>query len=323
MRKLAALALVAPFLLVPVTAFAQDPDPAVAEAPPPPAAAEPPCRLVEHAGVPDADAHTATQLVCNAIARAGASPTSHYRVSLGKLGSVLILTVAHEGSTSGSTVDSREMRLQGIEEVDMAAPRIADAIVHGVPLVETEKVDNLTTAETRQPQSKPGKVHFALGLLGMATPPSEGFNPAPGLVFDVHYETGNQKLELGSSFRFTAGADHGTQSSHADSVMFSLGARYFPWDTDFSPYLGGGLSWEYLNLNASDFNGNGSGLGAYVDAGVEVLRTHHTHLALGLRCDLPFFSLNNEYGGYTAPGASTPASSYYYAPVSLELRLTF
>ena len=135
------------------------------------------------------------------------------------------------------------MRLQSIEEVDVAAPRLADAIVHGVPLVETEKVDNLVGAETRQPKSKPGKVHFALGLIGMAPPLGDGLGASPGLILDTHYETGNQRLELGGSFRFGVGSG-GDQTPNSSSVIFSLGGRYFTSDTDFSPYVGGGLSWE-------------------------------------------------------------------------------
>jgi hypothetical protein len=343
---LASVAVLASFLLAPGAAFAQEPEerpaPPVAPLPPPVEAAPPgvtvvmpPCRLAEHAGYEEPDARTAAQLVCSAIARAGASPAEHYRVSLGKLGSAVILSVAQEGGTVGSTVDSREMRLTSIEEVEVAAPRIADAIVHGVPLVETEKVDNLVGPETRQPKSKAGKVHFALGLLGMAPPLNVGVSPSPGMILDTHYETGNQRLELTGSFRFAAGSGDNT-SPQANAVLFSIGTRYFTSDTDFSPYVGGGLSWGYydLKLPASDsaqyVEAQSSGLGAYVDAGFEILRTHHAHLAIGARLDLPFFALHNtDYSsGYVDSAGNyvsgtTSSSNYYYLPVSLEMRLTF
>ena len=53
---------------------------------------------------------------------------------------------------------------------------------------------------------------------------------------------------------------------------------------------------ELLELFVAGLPGHNSGLGAYVDAGAEILRTHHTHLALGLRLDLPFYALNNNNG---------------------------
>ncbi|HEY6460102.1 MAG TPA: hypothetical protein VIY73_08120, partial [Polyangiaceae bacterium] len=226
MKTLACLAVLASVLAVPAAAFAQDPFP---PAPPPPAApvpptraplppagpavsdeapppqvitvTVPPCRLAEHAGLDDADAHTAGRLVCDALAHAGASPNARYRVSLGKLGSAVILSVAQEGPTVGSTVDAREMRLSGIEEVEVAAPRVADSIVKGVPLDETAKVDNIVGSEARQPKSRSGKAHFGLGLLGMAPPLDESIAPSPGMILDLHYETGNQRVELGGSFR--------------------------------------------------------------------------------------------------------------------------
>jgi len=338
MNKLAAVAVLAAAVLAspvffPTLALAQEPDdlppPAAEPTQPAVTVSIPPCRLAEHAGFEEPDARTTALLVCASIAHAGASPNARYRVSLGKLGTIIILSVAEEGATIGSTVDSREMRLQGIEEVDVAAPRIAAAIVHGVPLVETEKVDNLVGGDTRMPKSRPGTVHFALGLVGMAPPLDQGMSPAPGLMLDVHYETPNQRFELGGSFRGGAG-QASNESPSVGFAIFSVGGRYYTSDTDFSPYVGGGLSWGYLNLTLpgeNNISGSNSGLGAYADAGVEILRTHHTHLAVGARLDLPFFALNTgggeNYNAGTGGYVMASQSTYFYAPLSLEVRLTF
>jgi hypothetical protein len=206
-------------------------------------------------------------------------------------------------------------------------------MVHGTPLPETEKVDNLVGEETRQPKSKPGKTHFALGLVGITPPLDRGLTPSPGIDLDVHYETGNQKLELGGSMRF-GGADGSTTDVLSGFFVFSLGTRYYTADTDFSPYVGGGMTWSYLNLSlpSAGFSGDAQGLGAYLDAGVEVLRTHHAHLAIGARLDLPFFAIRdkNTYnyftscnGGNCPPATPAAPNSVYYAPLSLETRLTF
>ncbi len=323
--------------LTPTFAFADDaPDTPVAPSTASSSAAST-CRLGDYEGFDDADAHTTERVVCAEIARAGASAGAHYRVSLGKLGSATILSVAREGDTPGSTADSREMRLQNIEEVMVAAPRIAESIAKGTPLLETEKVDNLVGQDTRQPKSKPGKTHFALGLVGLLPPIDQGLTPAPGLVLDVHYETGSQNLELGGSMRFGGGNGSGPAAVSNGFFAFSLGGRWYTTDTDVSPYVGGGLTWSVLDLHMPDagVDASNNGLGAYADAGVQILRTHHAHLALGLRLDLPFFALNNseyvvETGASPAPGgAGTPQPTaavqhtYYYAPLSMELRLTF
>jgi hypothetical protein len=335
MKTIASLAVLAAALFAPAAALAQEPEPpAPPAAEPPPAGVAvsmPPCRLSEHAGFVEADARTAAQLVCAHIARAGASPSEHFRVSLGKLGSVVILSVAEEGANVGTTVDSREMRLQGIEEVEVAAPRIAQSIVHGTPIGETEKVDNIVGGEARQPRAKAGKTHFALGLAGLFPPLDQGAAPAPGLVIDIHYETGNGRLELGGAFR-AGGGSANNQAPSLGYVMFSTGGRYFTSDADLSPYVGGGLSWGYLNLTlpGENLQGSNSGLGAYLDGGLQILRTHNTHLAFGARVDLPFFALNTNYSGsYVTPAGGTYTSApsvpttMYYAPISLEMRLTF
>jgi hypothetical protein len=316
-------------LLVPALSHAQDgqptqPAPAVGSS----------CRLGDHEGFEDADSRTALQVVCAEIARAGAPAGARYRVSLGKLGSAVILSVAREGDTPGSTADSREMRLQGVEEVVVAAPRVAESIVKGTPLVETEKVDNLVGQETRQPKSKPGKTHFALGIVGILPPLDQGLTPAPGIVFDVHYETGSQNFELGGTIRFGSNGGGSDAAQTSGFFAFSLGGRGYTSDADISPYVGGGMSWSYFSVHAPAglIDASGSGLGAYADAGVEILRTHHAHLALGARMDVPFFTLRNSVSVVEAApvgqpivgtGSATGPSTLYYVPLSAELRLTF
>ena len=73
--------------------------------------------------------------------------------------------------------------------------------------------------------------------------------PAAGALFDVHYQTANQRIELGGSLRFTAfGSGLGANPS-VDTFNFSFGARYYLFDADVSPYIGGGASWMLLGVN--------------------------------------------------------------------------
>jgi hypothetical protein len=336
MKILAAAAFTSTLLLTTLSAIAQD-DGAVrspAQPAPPSPAPTLACRLAEHGGIDEADAATASQLVCLEVARAGAAPGDHYRVALGKLGSTIILSVAREGDTPNSTADSRELRLHGIEEVSVAAPRVAGALVHGTSLKETETVNNIVSDEARPPTSKPAKVHFALGLIGELPPFNRSATPAPGLNAEVHAEA--NPFEIVGNFRF-GGDSSDSQNVGLTFVAFSIGGRYFMTDADFSPYVGAGFSWSYLSLRdptvgGDEFDGSRSGLGGFAEAGLEILRTRHTHIALGVRLDLPFFSIDNTFYNYNSglatPGGSattTPphVSSLYYAPLSLELRLTF
>jgi hypothetical protein len=285
---------------------------------PPATATGPGCRLSEHTGISDADATTAGRLVCAEIARSGAAPGERYRVSLVTLGSLFVLSVAREGDPVGSTADSRETTLHAIEEIAVAAPRIASSIVHGTPLPETQTAEPPAGQETRERQTKPGRVDFAVGLAGTFAPFDQGLSVSPGAFLDLRYEM--NQVEFGGSLRFGGGSSSNTLPTVAFFAA-CLGGRFFTSDGDVSPYVGGGLSWSYYNLNVpAGFAGSNTGLGAYAESGVEVLRTHHTRLALGARVDLPFFALNSGSG---SNGNVTGQQTFYYAPVSLEARITF
>ncbi len=285
------------------------------------------CRLAENEGVAPGDAQTATRLLCSEILQAGAPSGARYRVSFGTLGTLLIVTVDREGDGPRSVADSRSMTLHGIEEIRIAAPRIAESIVHGSPLAETQTVDNVVSEEARVPLSRPAKLHAAMGLAGAFTP-FNGLAVAPALVLDMHYEA--NQMEIAGSIRMSAPstlasqASSETPSTTGGFASASVGTRYFTGNKDVSPYLGGGLAYAYYRVALPNgFDGNASGLDVYVDAGVEILRTHRSRLALGARFDLPFFALNDQPNLWPQPGAEKPQRTLYFAPLSVEARFTF
>jgi hypothetical protein len=366
MKTTTAVALSLGLLFGTVAAFAQEDHPAASGQPPaaasaqPPAGAHPPasdassppvlpppdalpssslprppCGLGEHSGVDDADAATAAQLVCTALARAGAPADAHYRVNIGKLGSVFILSVVLEGDRAGSTADSREMRLASVEAVAGAAPKIATAMVHGT-VVEDIDLPAPGSAPLPPPPaaaSSSARVHFALGLIGQFPPLDRSATPAAGADLELHAELSS--VAIVTDVRF--GGEDSTGSVGIAFVEFSMGGRYFFSDANLSPFLGGGFAWSYLEMNDNvhhDFNGSHTGLGAFGEIGLEVGRLHHTHLAFGARLDLPFYSMQNDVGQFASPAQQAPLGvappqqplvigTLYYAPLSLEVRVTF
>jgi hypothetical protein len=254
---------------------------------------------------------------------------ARYRVSIGKLGSSLILSVALEGDTFGGTADTRELRLGSIDDVPGAAPRIAGAIVHGT-VIEDDAPAAPPPEAPHPPATPSAKVHFALGMVGQFPPLDRSATPAAGADLELHAELSS--FEIVTDIRF--GGDDSDGSVGIVFVEFSMGGRYFTSDADFSPFIGGGFAWSYLDLTDhvhNDFDGSHTGLGAYGEMGIEIGRTRHTHLAIGARLDLPFYSLNNNFDDIQAPtvGLDTTTSpplvigKLYYAPMSLEIRVTF
>jgi hypothetical protein len=288
------------------------------------------CRLGDHAGVDDVDAQTAAQLVCTSLSRAGAPAGATFRVDIGRLGSLVLLTVSREASLPGSTSDSREARLRGVEDVPSVAPKLAYALVNGTPV---DDADVPASPADRRLPSGGSRVHFAMGLDGQFPPFDRGATPAPGITLEVHSEL--EPFQIVGNVRF--GGDSDDRSLGVVFFDFSMGARYFPGDGELVPYIGAGFAWSYLSISDNvndDFDGNHTGLGVYGEAGIEFLHLHHTHLAVGARLDAPFYALQNDRSGSVegasgvslgtnSTGQTTVPSSIYYAPLSLELRLTF
>jgi hypothetical protein len=325
MNKILVAALASSSLFVCSAAFADEPEapPApVAPAPvaPAPQAAAPRCVLGAHAGIDEADANTAAQLVCSEIFKSGPAAGTQYRVGLGKLGNVIILSVTAE-SAPGVISDHKQLQLSNIEEIPVAAPRIAESITKGTPLAQTQKVDNIVGDEARVQRKKSGSTHFAIGLIGVMPPLSSFGAPAPGIDLDLSYESQNFSINGGLRGGGTAGQD----TTHVGYFALTVGGRYFVGDGDVSPYIGGGIAWTALSARTDTFDGDNSGLGAYGEVGVQALRTHRTHLTLGLRADLPFYSLRGSGSvNYTNSGyTTTPSSSLYYVPLTVALSITF
>lgn len=268
-------------------------------------------------GIPRGDAHTAAALVCQALRDTGADVSaepvdpelatgrsSAYRVDVRPLGALVFVQVIFE-SPIGTPVQSRSLQLNGIEEVSVAAPRIADSIVHGTPLEKTAKVTNLVGEDTRVYQKKYGETMFAFGVLGYALP--DGTLAGYGVFGRLYYEA--ERYAVGLDLRL---GTSGTSDGDSSLIGLSVGARYFLNADDISPFVGGGAGILWIGQKRS-YGGNtsnqtsgsypeddyrtqlrGSGLAAFGEAGVEFLRMHKTRLDVLLRADAPFFDMEGD-----------------------------
>ena len=251
------------------------------------AAPTPACRLGAHSGIPEEDAETVTSLVCRELAGKPAAANHHYRVDLDALGSSVYLTLTDEEGVGNSA--SRRMRLNNIEEAGDAAPRVADSLLSGKSLSETQQVGNLTEAETRAPLHKAGSLQVGVGVLGAYAPGVSTL--APGFELSLRYDTPSWVAH--STLRYAAhitsdgdGADEGLRM-----FDWGVGARYMLSKEDFAPFVGAGLAYMAVQRNAHSENG----LGAFAEVGVEMLRLHKNHLGAALRADAPLFSVSNRY----------------------------
>lgn len=268
-------------------------------------------------GLDQASAYTGWQLICDEIrnqgvtlAAPGANTSSAYHVTFDRLGARLVVRVAYE-SPVGHPVRTRRVVLDGPEELTVAAPRIARAVVKDLPLQESERVDNLVGEETRVYRKKSGEFMWGFGVLGTMAP-THSTAVSPGAEFMGYYET--PSFGVGFSLRTTFGSD----DKGINQQSIGVGGRYFLSEADVSPYVGAGIAATWLSIDddgESEYHAEGSGFGAFAELGVELLRLHGSRLILGLRADAPFYEVKKGYGYDYAYGTDTstgggPAKSY-------------
>ena len=197
-----------------------------------------------------------------------------------------------------------------------------DAIAQEPPVEEGATPPALPAGARPETSTDHGATHFAMGVVGVFAPVDRVFFVTPGVNFDVHHESADGKWQFGGSLRL----GYQSSSSSGTSLGFfvlSFGGRLLSeMSPEASPYLGVGLALEgyavqFLGPNFA-FSGTQFGPGAYVDGGLELFHRNHTHFALGARLDLPFFTIGNQ----EFPASST-VGRFYYAPLSLEGRITF
>jgi hypothetical protein len=290
------------------------------------------CELKEARGVSPADAGTAAGLICEELKRVS-DGRGAFGVTLATLGRTVVVTTAREG-----TLDSVTVQVDGLEEVPVAAVRIAEALVRGQAFATTQRVDNLLRGETRPALAKKGSVKFFLGVADVESPG----HGARAAGFSLGLVYASPRFALPAEMRF-AWDDAQQQDPGLSLFSISVGGRGYLSKRDVSPFVGGGLG--VLRLSASEgaypgpdgsasgyFYGERWGVAPYVEAGVEMLRLHRGRVGLQIRADFPTAALRSEaIEGYSwdertgTPRVEYvyPAQSRYVVPVTIGLSVAF
>lgn len=254
------------------------------------------CSLDTRSGVDENDAFTAARLACSELAKVSGRTGkrfSSYRVHFGKLGSRLVMTI--QGEEGGKLRDERSAELAQLEEVTVVAPRLAEALLTSATLEDTRKVSNITDAEARTPRTMAGATRFGLGVFG-AAPVGQGVQPAAGADLSVFHESATG-WGAGAFLRAGGGRD-------TSYVAIGAGGRHVFGEGDIGPLVGFGLQWMSLSVDRSSPDKKGSGLAAYGEVGVEMLRMSKSRLVFAARVEAPFFTLDKEYVVPVGVGAS-------------------
>lgn len=316
--------LVSASILFASTASAQDaPAPAVAPvasvAPVAPVAPLPAfvCRAGETRGIPEADASTATFLLCRELGRA-AGGRGAFEVSLRPLGQTVIATVIRTDNG-----DSRSTALESLSEVVVASGRLADALLQGRPLEDTRKVQTVLANEAASPRAVSGQRHIALHVIGMA--PLGAGTVGAGAGVGYLYEM--PRWSVGGHLDIAGQGDTGDMGGFS-SVAIGSSVRRFFGDRDIAPFVGGGVSLLFLSVTTFTEQRTSYGyrlgdersgtlLAPFVEGGFSAFRTTRGRFVTSLRVEAPLGRL--EDSGWSEQAAKPK----YVLPVSLRVGVQF
>lgn len=261
------------------------------------------CALASSAGIDPVDAQTAAELVCNEV---GDHP-GRFRVRIARLEHKVVLTLTRG---EGDAATERHLVLSGLDEVPTAAPRLVEALGEEKPVVETQTVDNIVGEEARKPKKKPGEIHAWLGVVTttalrseMATRGGVELGLSIGntsTVFVVNArlvgESFAQPLAVAATI-FSLGLLYDEHRKPVEGAFGTgaIGVRQYLGSGDVGPFAGAGLGIGYLAMeHPSGAHVSGSGVLPYAELGVDVLRTNMMGGTIGLRLDVPTFSMTGE-----------------------------
>jgi hypothetical protein len=287
------------------------------------------CVVGTHAGIPDADALTVASMVCEEVRAQGqpvAAPVTEatgprYVVSMQKLGESVVLRLTEFDATDG-VVAGRILNLEKIEDVPVAAPRIARAVVDKVPIEATRQMDNLVGAEARVQPKMDGEALWSLGVLtGFVTGAAMSM-PLVGADLGASYEMGDWGITANMRFGVSSSSNVETRSGEAAMFTLSVGARYFFDPSDGSLFTGGGLGFDALTVDEID----GILPAPYAEVGYELFRLAESRLAIAVRADVPLGSMAiDEYTSKYSDECNDAGrcGSGYLLPVTLSVSYAF
>jgi hypothetical protein len=307
--------------------------------PAPPTLAAPPsgatiaCVVGDHPHEYPDSARTAARLVCDALRQRGADVSADvgdgtgasaaYVVNIEQLGSIFYLGASYQ-EPLGVSKRSRRMSIYGLEEAEVAAPRLAEALLDEKSTEANVTYDSVVGSEQRVNAKKSGEFVVGLGLAAVSTPAAQTYM-GPAFQLFGFYETRSWGIGVQGHVGDAAIQPH--QTSFYSS--FSVGARYYLSDEDLTPLLGGGLALSHMSESKNgDIGVSGGGTSAYLEAGIEAFRLHKTHFIATLRADLPFYKLSSGdadscYDNGCSNSVLPPQNTRYEVPILLNVGIGF
>lgn len=167
----------------------------------------------------------------------------------------------------------------GLEDAPTVCARLAEALVHHQTIEATQGRTTVTIAESTRKTRRVSNLNKSFGVktgFTGAFSSSGDISPMGSLAFDVRLGGDRWFAVLGAGFLIPAQMFSATATSYG-GIGFDLGANYYLTDTDFAPYVGGGVM-PRLVFSGSVFN-----LAPYLQVGATISRKSGVHLNVDAR----------------------------------------
>lgn len=182
------------------------------------------------------------------------------------------------------------------EDLDVVIGRLAKGIVKGGPITENSDIRSVTAHEAPKLRRKKANSYFGVTIAGqLLSGTEEGLLPGMG----IYWLYDNRNLLLDLSLQFNVRNGEGISGLNI--------AAYYPLlDEDITPFLGGGLGFNAVEVHSGEKNewgesthgGSEEGITAFVGTGLLMGRTS----SVALRADLKYVVATFEVDGEVAHG---------------------
>lgn len=193
-----------------------------------------------------------------------------------------------------------------IEDLDVAAQRLADSMVRSVPADDNARLGTVTAEEEMGERRIEGDTGVTFNVGGVF-PLDDGLgNLDAGVALDIGlwFETKHFAIEPYFGFRFSANTDE----RQFFEIPFDIGAYWIPSTAKVSPFIGGGVGVRWLRdarpatitvgdvIKAShdvQLEDSGWAFASFARAGLLIGRTYETRVSVSLRYGASFINLND------------------------------
>ncbi len=226
--------------------------------------------------------------------------------SIGRFGSKLMVTAFLVDAGRERQMQSRQITVDRLEDLDVAAVRLAAALVGDCSADSTVELGNITALETEPDRRRRGTGGLSL-LLGAMFPLSETYGGASGgLGVDLGYWFETRHFAIEPTLGFRVSTDAGGERRFYE-VPIDIGGYFIAGRGDVSAFLGGGGGLRYIwvrepgtvrvgsviqTQHQGELTDDRAGAGVFGRAGLLFLRTYRVRLSVSARYEVTFIELN-------------------------------